>query len=875
MIRRVSASRFVAFGFLVLTSSGCAGGESGAEGFPDIEAGTTADTTAAPEDTGSDFEIGGDDTTPASDDTGSTPPDSGEPEAAVEASTEAAAEASTDGAGDASGDGSGGDAADTAVADSASSDTGMPADTAGDPCLAALSCTDDADGDKIPDIVEGRCAAGGPTDTDGDGTPDYLDLDSDGDGIHDRAEWFAGGCEPTGGNDADGDGIPNFRDLDSDNNGLPDTTEKCPPTAVLTKLGMPACVVGTPYDFDGDGVPDFIDPENDHDSSSASKVVGLDDRYELTNKAGVYVGLVDSDGDGIPDLYDVDSDNDGILDADDGINDVDGDGLQNFRDTDSDGDGVPDSCEKRVDTDGDGKADYVDLDSDGDLLLDRDEDKDGNCAIGATETDRLKKDTDGDGVDDLIEVTLLGASGAKDPATTPAKAGKFYFVVPYSTDGSAAPTPASSLLALSTKLNKGDVGFVVDTTGSMGGEIAALKSSLSSTIIPALKTRIPDLGIGVAGEDDFPYSSYGYAPAGDTPFYLSGGANGYVTTVTATAQAAANALRLADGYDWPESQIPAMYKAITGAALSWPGGSLAADSPPAGTFGALRFRSDALPIVIPITDASMHNGKRALDKTATSYDGSLVYAYSFSTFNVDNLVTKLNELGAKFIGVGSDNGGRAMGVDDPYGYLSYIADKTSSHAPPSAFPGGTCKTGVGGAAVAADGPVVDGVRQCRLVFSINVDGSGLSTSIVDGVSALLNSIKFDVYVEAYNGAGEPIDVVTTFMEKVEPQPTGGTDPVTGNACVTFPATQLADVRKTPKAIAGAGDIKETILQVNPGAYYCFSVVPKPNTVVTAAASAKTYRAWLKVLAVRPPPVGGTFTLGADREVLFIVPPIAN
>jgi len=45
----------------------------------------------------------------------------------------------------------------------------------------------------IPDAVEGV------TDTDGDGTPDNLDTDSDGDGIPDAVEGVA---------DTDGDGTP-------------------------------------------------------------------------------------------------------------------------------------------------------------------------------------------------------------------------------------------------------------------------------------------------------------------------------------------------------------------------------------------------------------------------------------------------------------------------------------------------------------------------------------------------------------------------------------------------------------------------------------------------------------------------------------------
>jgi len=784
---------------------------------------------------------------------------------------------------------------DTGPADTGSTtDTGTGTDSGSDPCGGGV-CSVDTDSDGIPDSVEGRCAVGGPTDTDKDGTPDYLDFDSDADGIPDKVEWAGGGCDPTLAlNDADGDGIPNFRDLDSDGNGMLDKDEACPPAAVLTLLGKPACTVSKAYDFDGDGLLDFLDPDNDHDSASTIVGVGLDDKFELVDSTGKYVGLVDSDGDGIPDVYDRDSDNDTIADLEDGISDLDKDGKQNFRDTDSDGDGVPDKCEARgkaappatditlpvVDTDGDGKPDYLDLDSDGDLLTDGIEDKNFNCIQDTCETSRVKKDTDADGVDDFVESTLspTGACWGSDGTMTPAKAGKFYFIEPYSSDGSAKPSPTKSPLALSTTLNEGDVAFIVDTTGSMGGTITGLKTSLSTTIIPALKAKIPSLGVGVAAHDDFPISPYG--GVGDYAFWFPATPQGYITTVTADSQTAANALTTHWGNDGPESQIAAMYKALTGVALTWPGGSLAADSPPAGTFGAMRFRNTALPIVINLTDINGHNGKYALDKTGTTYS-AITDPYSFATWNVDDLVTKMNSIGAKFIGGGADGGSRCMTTYCPYGFLSYIADKTTSLAPPTAFvhgstcPVGQCCTGVSGAGVAPDGPTIGGVQQCRLVFSYTAGtGSGLSTSIVDGVSALLASIKFDVYVQAYNDVAETTDVVGNFMQKVEPNPAGGTDPVTGGICVVFPSTQLADNYTGPKALSGPADgVWDTIKAVTPGSLYCFDVTPKPNTTVVQKTTAQLFKAWLKVLAIKP--TGGTFALGADREVLFIVPPIVN
>jgi hypothetical protein len=62
----------------------------------------------------------------------------------------------------------------------------------------------DSDGDSITDLVE---STGDP---DRDNQPNFLDLDSNGNGIPDRTEV---GPDPTNPVDSDGDGIPNFRDL--------------------------------------------------------------------------------------------------------------------------------------------------------------------------------------------------------------------------------------------------------------------------------------------------------------------------------------------------------------------------------------------------------------------------------------------------------------------------------------------------------------------------------------------------------------------------------------------------------------------------------------------------------------------------------------
>jgi gliding motility-associated-like protein len=246
----------------------------------------------------------------------------------------------------------------------------------------------DSDNDGIPDAVEAGNDPKVPADTDKDGTPDFRDIDSDNDGILDALE---AGADPAVPVDTDRDGTPDFRDIDSDNDGIQDATE----AGVDPKK---------PLDTDGDGIFDFREVDSDND--------GISDNIEK----GPTAVPVDTDKDGLPDYRDIDSDNDGISDnIEKGPTatpvDTDGDGLPDFRDLDSDNDGISDNIEKGpsatpLDTDGDGTADFRDLDSDNDGISDNTEkgpaanpvDTDGDGA-----PDYRDVDSDNDGISDNIE----------------------------------------------------------------------------------------------------------------------------------------------------------------------------------------------------------------------------------------------------------------------------------------------------------------------------------------------------------------------------------------------------------------------------------------------------------------------------------------
>ncbi|MAQ19430.1 MAG: hypothetical protein CMN30_32105 [Sandaracinus sp.] len=289
----------------------------------------------------------------------------------------------------------------------------------------------DDDGDTISNQDEGSTSN---VDTDGDGTPDYLDADSDNDGIFDVEE--AGDADTnTPPVDSDADGVPDFQDFDSDNNGIPDARE----------------FFG---DTDGDGILDFADEDDDND--------GLRDEEELQ---GRFDFPRDIDDDGIPDFKDPDSDNDTILDGTEGRRDTDGDGVPDLEDFDSDNDGLTDLEEAGdsdlfsppVDTDGDRIPDYRDRDSDNDGLSDQLEVEAG--------TDPRLADTDEDGVSDLIEVGA--GTNARDPEDNPRANGDFVFVVPFEEPA----RPARDTLSFRTNVQLADVYFLWDTTGSMDAEI--------------------------------------------------------------------------------------------------------------------------------------------------------------------------------------------------------------------------------------------------------------------------------------------------------------------------------------------------------------------------------------------------------------------
>jgi hypothetical protein len=579
-------------------------------------------------------------------------------------------EADTSDSGDTSADTS--DSGDSTV-DTDSSDTGEISGKTG------VMCDCFGKQYEVPTFASGSGAAWCKADADSDGIPNCIEVPK---GV------------PV---DTDLDDTPDYKDTDADGDGIPDSAE-CPDFAENEMCP----------DTNGDNLPNYRDTDSDGDR--------IPDSYECFSDP-----CIDNDEDGLPDYVDPDSDNDGIPDVIETNEIVSGD-LPCYINPDSDGDGIPDSEECKnydqnqtcPDADGDGIPDFKEIDSDGDGLPDNQE---IDCG-GELGHSKSQKDTDGDGFSDLAEV-LVGSDPCNAAEGVKDKGVKFYFELPYEGE------KQNDTLVFSPQVQKADIFFNVDTTGSMGQEIDKLKSSLSSTIIPDVKTKISDSAFGVSYFDDFPVNGYGseYSNFLGTCHDLPFGLLQSPTTDTSVAQAGVNQLSLHCGNDGPESGYESLYKIATGTTLSWSGGSVAA--------GGVGFREGTIPIVFHITDAAAH------DSNNTPYDSSYVY----TIFNQSQVISAMNTIGAKVVSVLSSSG---YNTSNARNQLTAISNGTGAVVPSCANAGRT-----------------------TLIYEINGDdGSGLDSSTVNGVDALIKYASFDVRVEPAKDADNSSLDTSCFLKKI-------------------------------------------------------------------------------------------------------------
>ena len=121
--------------------------------------------------------------------------------------------------------------------------------------------------------------------SDGDTIFDYLDIDSDNDGITDNVEAQS----------TNGYVVPS--DTDVDNDGINDLYEQAAQIGVFGGNGL------TPFDRDGDGTPDYRDTDSDNDGAPDRNEGDRNAPFRTITQATINVSG-DADGDGLMNVFD-------------------------------------------------------------------------------------------------------------------------------------------------------------------------------------------------------------------------------------------------------------------------------------------------------------------------------------------------------------------------------------------------------------------------------------------------------------------------------------------------------------------------------------------------------------------------------------------
>jgi hypothetical protein len=508
-----------------------------------------------------------------------------------------------------------------------------------------------------------------------------------------------------------------------------------------------------------DGTDTLFDPGTDFIPTGDADGDTIDDSLEGRSSNR------DTDGDGTPDYLDLDSDDDTLPDSEEGLTDYDGDHIPSYVDTDSDGDGVPDIDE------------------------------------AAAGTDPYDPDSDDDGATDLIEI--VAGTDPLDGTDNPHARGDFIFLVPYN----EAPEPDQDTLVFATDIQMADVYFIIDTSASMGGEIANLRDTLSSSIVPEVRDTIPDVWFGVGIFDQCPFRDY--CTSSGTPVNienlqsLSGDASATQTALDSISGTTCNGAN--------EPYIGSLWLLATGDTSRWPILDPRDCPDPAAPIGYPCFRTGAIPIIVQAGDEHFYN---------QSYRAG---CEEFPLF--DEMTAALNDIHAKFIGIGSsDSMWTSNGLQD------------------------TC--------VATGSVDIDGNP---LAFRISSDGTGLGDQVIEAIQILATQVPMEIGTEAADLDDGPDDDVdaTIFIDRIVPNEVGGVSDPEDPTVVCVGGLETAD--------RDGDTVMDVFTRVLPGTAVCFDIYPLMNTTVPAEEEPRLFSAEIRV-------IGNGVTVLDTRVVYFLVPP---
>lgn len=435
-----------------------------------------------------------------------------------------------------------------------------------------------------------------------------------------------------------------------------------------------------------------------------------------------------------------------------------------------------------------------------------------------------------------------------------------FFILPYVDPAGNATKP----LEFSTAVPSLDVFFLMDTTGSMLGEITNLQTSLTGTVVPGIQAAVSDSQFGVGAFEDFPDSGYG-SPHGsdcgagglstpDQPFHLFQ----TITPVIAAVSAGVAQLRTATGpigcgLDWPEAMFEGLYQASTGDGLLM-GPNLTSVPANHTGVGGVAFRSGTMPVIVDISDAMSHGPGETGSCPTTGDSAAYVGAVAAVAHSRAQTKAALGNICARVVGVASIEPGLDA-LCTSQADLEDLATATGARVPPEAWDSGTrpagcaagqCCTNVNGSGRAPD---ADGI--CPLVFRTAATGAGLGSNIVTGIQMLTRFATFDV-------TSQRVGVTTDVMSIPLPVPH-----TTADFLRLITPTGFMKPPPPPNLPDPTFDAT-TFHTVTPGTKVSFDVAAF-NDFVLQTDKAQIFRATIRVLA------GGCTPLD-QREVLILVPP---
>ena len=344
--------------------------------------------------------------------------------------------------------------------------------------------------------------------------------------------------------------------------------------------------------------------------------------------------------------------------------------------------------------------------------------------------------------------------------------------------------------------NKADVFLLFDDTGSFTGNSPIVRAAFPD-IISSLQTNLPglDLGFGVGRFEE--YGNFAAEFSTGRPFILNqpiigAGTSGFATSIQAALD------RVAPGYggDTPETDIEALFQAVTGAGFDGNGNGTTSDSgaaglsstqvtpgdsgdvpsfasfqadaannvlPADGNIGGAGFRSGALPIILLATDTGFAyqpkgetsiTGVGGLSMPLTSLTQTSRTTTPFdSGAGIQETITGLNALGALVIGLGVN----PEATVDPRLMLESIAKLTGAvNQSTDTIANGTTD------AIAPGDP---------FYFQI---GSGFGTTVADGVRNAIQNAVTNVAVDISLRASDPRVKLSFSPDVVRQVAAGGT-----------------------------------------------------------------------------------------------------